>query len=288
MNYMDSGVNRLRWWNSAVNSWIDIGQDESGTLDAHPVIGGDRYSSDIYRVFYNSVSGDMRITAGNQVGGYNTYTSGPPTFTPLWDGAWSPPAGIAVSDGSGILLGGGLDPNGGYSMWSEGSNDIPLFSGFSGSQFKVNTAPHLYNSLFASAVITGSSIFGSAAVHFAAFGESGKPVRYTRGVYGTDEVDEIDWPFDPLAAQYEDVRRTVSVDLAGGRTALALIMSLDGRTRRLEWSAFGDFEELPLPPGFAAVDAMAGQVVVGRDGRWHIIYRERRTGNVMSWSTVAP
>ena len=51
-----------------------------------------------------------------------------------------------------------------------------------------------------------------------------------------------------------------------------------------EWSNFGDWEQLPLPQGMH--DDSLHELVIGPDGRWHIIYRDYVNDDLRIISTV--
>ncbi|MCB1219702.1 MAG: fibronectin type III domain-containing protein [Planctomycetales bacterium] len=83
--------------------------------------------------------------------------------------------------------------------------------------------------------------------------------------------------------------RSVNMSEAKGRTALALDCGLLGYDNKLFWSDFGSFTELPLPAQLSSSHGawvMSPEIVVGTDGRWHIVYVDLRSGEVRSISTV--
>ncbi|MCB1215918.1 hypothetical protein KDL44_00895 [bacterium] len=78
---------------------------------------------------------------------------------------------------------------------------------------------------------------------------------------------------------------TVSAAEAWGFTAVAISDQFGDGGGQLEWSNYGDFESLPLP----AVDmenTMMHELVVGLDGRWHLLFRDRRDGAIYVISTT--
>jgi hypothetical protein len=106
-------------------------------------------------------------------------------------------------------------------------------------------------------------------------GTTNTPARYTPSASHEGEITEL--PMD-LSLPGADLRRTVSALTTPGNTAAALICDLSGQDRYMEWSNYGDWEQLPLPPPDNAYgsDAHMNHPVLfcGADGRWHIIYRD--------------
>jgi hypothetical protein len=125
-------------------------------------------------------------------------------------------------------------------------------------------------------------------VYYAAIGKDGNPARYTHGIYQQSGLQAIPLGTDITDYMNHDLRRTVSVDTLTGVTPVALIMSLDGRDKYMEWGPNGDFERLALPAGLAQADISRGTFVADRDGLWHILYQDRLTDRIMCWDSVAP
>jgi hypothetical protein len=78
---------------------------------------------------------------------------------------------------------------------------------------------------------------------------------------------------------------TVSAAQAWGLTAVGICDQFAGASATLEWSNFGEFEELGLPPLDFARTSMH-ELVVGVDGRWHILYRDADDGGIYAISTT--
>ncbi|MCB1217535.1 fibronectin type III domain-containing protein [bacterium] len=96
---------------------------------------------------------------------------------------------------------------------------------------------------------------------------------------------------DPIAALVETgIRfRSVNMSQARGRTALALESGMLGYDSKLFWSDFGRFTQLPLPTQLDDTNGawiMSPEVVVGMDGRWHVIYLDIPSGQMRCISTV--
>lgn len=78
---------------------------------------------------------------------------------------------------------------------------------------------------------------------------------------------------------------TVSAAQAWGNTAVGISDQFMGDVATLEWSNFGDFEQLNLPP-LDMLNSSMHELVVGVDGRWHILYRDQRDGGIYVISTT--
>lgn len=83
--------------------------------------------------------------------------------------------------------------------------------------------------------------------------------------------------FDPAFLE-----RTASAAQARGYTAVGLVSDSAGDRQYFEWSNFGDWQSLPLPDiRFMSKPELA----VGEDGRWHIVYHDLVTDDIMVVST---
>jgi hypothetical protein len=81
-----------------------------------------------------------------------------------------------------------------------------------------------------------------------------------------------------------DLRRTVSAAQAYGMTAVSIMANIHGRDAYMEWSNFGDWEELPLPAGLLyPADA---ELLVDAAGRWHLFWRDIDSGQVLCRRTL--
>ncbi|MEZ5337793.1 MAG: hypothetical protein R3F46_05965 [bacterium] len=118
-------------------------------------------------------------------------------------------------------------------------------------------------------------------VFMLAYGNGNNPQRII--IDGNERIhdysfsDESGGKPDPSALE-----RTVSMDLARGYTAAGIVAGSAGDRGYMEWSNFGEWEELPLPEiPFMSMP----ELVVGSDGRWHIIYHDLITDDLMVVST---
>jgi hypothetical protein len=79
-------------------------------------------------------------------------------------------------------------------------------------------------------------------------------------------------------------RRTVTAACGAGWTAIGLVSLLDGSESYFEWSNYGDWERLELPPALSA--ACNPELIVGRDGNWHMVYWDWATDRVMCLNSL--
>jgi hypothetical protein len=107
------------------------------------------------------------------------------------------------------------------------------------------------------------------------------PARLESGLFGGSEVVDIHLG---TPGSNMDLQRSVSVATVNGLTGLELIATTDGREVHFAWSNFGDWESLPLPEGLEGMTLPL--VTFGNDGRWHIIYKNWKTDEIMIRSTV--
>ncbi|MCB1219966.1 MAG: hypothetical protein H7A35_01470 [Planctomycetales bacterium] len=118
--------------------------------------------------------------------------------------------------------------------------------------------------------------------------EDGAPgvTRFQGKAYnGKYNVDSNTALADPVGIGAGQMQHTLSAAQAWGLTAVAISDQFGGEQGWLEWSNFGEFESLALPP----IDmqyTMMHELVVGADGRWHIIYRDKRDGAIYAISTT--
>jgi hypothetical protein len=113
------------------------------------------------------------------------------------------------------------------------------------------------------------------------------PARIDLTASSSADVSELAYTPDDSRVDY---RRTVSTMTLPGLTGVAYTCDLSGRDQHLYWSNFGEWEELPLPGpdgNYGSDHTMnQGQIFVGLDGRWHLVYRNYATDAIMVRSTL--
>jgi hypothetical protein len=129
--------------------------------------------------------------------------------------------------------------------------------------------------------------YGSGVAIWISNGTTIPAARYTPNIAKRDEINDLPTAF---GAPGTDGRRTVSAITTPGGTAVGLVCDLSGHDRYMEWSNYGSWEELPLPPADQAYNSDAtmnqAELFCGLDGRWHIIYHEYDTDAVFIRSTL--
>ena len=200
----------------------------------------------------------------------------PPT-TSIWDGSI---AGFASSNVRILVRYGGLNFIGGELGWlNPGSAAIdPLFDeAFAFYDDPYCSGRHLEGCYYR------NFLSGRSPVFYLAYGPGVGPARISQSEFSNDfQVQTFPAPYPEF--DLSAYRRTVSATTAWGDTAVGLIANLLGNYTVFEWDNFGDWEELPLPA--ALEHASHHELVVGPDGRWHIIYRDWLNDDLRVISTV--
>ncbi|MCB1217454.1 fibronectin type III domain-containing protein [bacterium] len=108
-----------------------------------------------------------------------------------------------------------------------------------------------------------------------------RPLRVIRRPDGDFEYAELPG-FSNLDFGFPDLRRSCSARQTWGGAFVGLTAANLLSEHHFEWSRFGEFEELPLPQ---AAGMSMPELLIGPDGRWHIIYRDYLTDDLMMFST---
>lgn len=285
LSWSAAGNQVLYTWDSVGSSWVDEGVGENGPTMSRPCLANDPLSADIVWLHYNDVTTKLRVTTGTP-GAFASWdvTS---NLDKLWMGAiiGNSTFGAAYY---GYLDGGGLtEPSGGYVHWSEEGNNTWVHSPGGNDPYCLLTQVAVYGRTFAiSRYQVGGSLFGSDNTHvcYTTQGDTFMPQRFVFPDVNGQNISTIAaLPGEDKAYFTREQRRTVSAYPAWGRTALAVISGYDGVEQYMEWSNYGDFEELPLPDlGHANYTT----VLVGQDGRWHLIYHDVESDEIRCWSTT--
>lgn len=102
-------------------------------------------------------------------------------------------------------------------------------------------------------------------------------ISLTTGSYATELPLQVDLIQD-------EPRRSVTAGCAAGWTAVGLVALVDGTRAYFEWSDYGRWERLELPPQLSA--ACNPELIIGRDGRWHIVYWDWLTDRVLCLNSL--
>ena len=75
---------------------------------------------------------------------------------------------------------------------------------------------------------------------------------------------------------------------AWGGTAVALLGDIPGEHPQFMWSNFGNWEDIPLPEGLDSIEGRMSmpELIIGEDGRWHIVYHNYLDDTIMGRSTL--
>ncbi|MCB1217457.1 PKD domain-containing protein [bacterium] len=119
-------------------------------------------------------------------------------------------------------------------------------------------------------------------VFYVTFGASSGFCRIWRNESGEMVFKDYPTPDPQFDASF--YRRTVTATTAWGNTAVGMGAGLAGQLGFFEWSNYGDWEALPVPSGME--HGSLQELVVGPDGRWHIIYRDYVKDDLRIISTV--
>jgi hypothetical protein len=185
---------------------------------------------------------------------------------------------------------GGASPTDGVVCWSEvGASFVselyePLITGL----LDFYATPISLGREFASTSYIADIPVGAEQAVFCTRGRLLNPTRYTIPFFESPRLDDIfvgrDYSLFNIEDVFtDDIRNTASCAMGNSLTGLVLICSGDGKRWYFAWSNYGDWEDLPPPQSVDYVSMP--QLVVGMDGRWHIIYKNWATDQMMCIST---
>ncbi|MBN2081346.1 hypothetical protein JW859_03970 [bacterium] len=272
---------QLRYWDGADFVLQEtIGGCEIGH---RPFLSRHTLSPDIHWMVDRDVPPHtMYFVHGNVNDGFSTTTDVLSDF-PVWTGAALPGWGM-VDRRYMVITGGAAMDEGllGFQKSYDGTFEPyvhPLFS------YPLNclVARETFGKTLDTAAYIGPEFNQYYEVCWAAQGESFNPFRLemTFPLFGEAKTTPLNMDLNLL---HDDLRRTVSSATAWGPTAVGLISNLGSTQNIFEWSNFGGWENLPLPDG---LDYMTmPELVVGYDGRWHLLYKNYRTDQIMCRSTL--
>ncbi|MBN2081344.1 hypothetical protein JW859_03960 [bacterium] len=219
---------------------------------------------------------------GNESLGLTTVNV-PLVHSPIWVGAALP--GLGLIEQRYVMFAGGMnwaEGTLGYFV-SNGSALDPVFQPIVGFPYNFLTANEVWGRTIDTSVYMGPRVNEYCEVYWTTHDNLMTPRRYSlqHPLFGHNSIAYLEMETEPYQAE---VRRTVSSEITWGVSAVTLMADLWGDDVLFEWSNFGDWEELQLPDG---MDYMSKpELVVGRDGRWHIIYRNYCTDQIMCRSTL--
>ncbi len=281
----------LSYWDTGTSSFAGAMPLVPGQVEHHPVVSDDPLSTQHIWMHYDDTDPLNMQFASGTVGSFSTYTT-PHELLPLWDGAVSGPDSSFGDFYTFTNAGGLIDASGGYLSWSEnGTNNdwvcppqgnlpnSPLCSDvvrgqcFAVAHFQLPTINGL-----------GFGIDSDNLVFYSAMGDTTSPQRYRYPDLDGDHTSIIPFGEDFNNFYQVELRRTVSAYTVQGPTAVAVITSMDGHKQYMEWSDYGRFEELPMPSGLGLINNAV--ITATPDGRWHMIYHDPQTDEILCRSTL--
>lgn len=200
-----------------------------------------------------------------------------PAATQIWDGAF---AGASTNEAKLLVRYGGVNFNDGQVGIMDTSGAInylfePSLPFFDDPWTR---SRHLEGAFYRDELQSSREVF------YVAYGPGSGLARIHRNAFNEWVTQDID-PKNPYV-DTTGYRRTVSATTAWGDTAVGIGASLLGDVFFFEWDNFGNFEDLPLPVALLNETASHHELVVGPDGRWHIIYRDYANDDLRIISTV--
>lgn len=125
----------------------------------------------------------------------------------------------------------------------------------------------------------------TSQVYWSGCGEGDAPQRVMVHADGSFTCTPLpgSWNADPLSGM---PLRSVQAAETFGHTAVCVAAGLFGTPVRLEWSNYGDWEELPLPPSMAGMGKY--ELCVDLLGNWHLFAHDWVNDRIMCISTVDP
>jgi hypothetical protein len=119
-------------------------------------------------------------------------------------------------------------------------------------------------------------------VYWSGFGEGDAPQRILVQADGSSTMAPLPgaWDSNPLTGM---PLRSVQAALANGYTPVCVTAGLFGSPLRLEWSANGAWEELPIPPGMQGMSKY--ELCIEGTGAWHLFAHDWRNDRILCLST---
>lgn len=283
-----SGDYQIFKWDDIANLLVDLAMPQPGLPQHRPFISNSPTEDSISWVCYNDGTGQANVVYG--AGGALGVTPLFPGQAPLWLGSM---AGSENRTAFALLEG--------ANIWEGYFASLRLTNGAVGGivdPFLLTSPPtslgttplvisHLLDSTKYLIMQTDNPLmpFNEQYACFLAFGAFSESLRYECDVNGFDgRVTDL-----PVVAVDEnmfggELRRTVSAAEAAGMTGVGLVSSLDGQNMLLQWSNFGQWEDLPLPPGSQKMSG--GELLIGTDGRWYLLWHDLVTDSIYCRATL--
>jgi hypothetical protein len=276
-----SSDGRLYWWDSAGSAWTaeptSIVCSNSGSVS---LLGG-FFDDEVTLAGYDSVGMQLNRTSGTHT---TVYT---PSSYASAGTVWRGQQGLSGWFG---LIGGADESAASVALLNSSTTDT-LFNPLIQDDFRLMSQLVTGNHSFSSAAsLTRSGLlfspYNQRLYYQSSYGQLLNPSRTSVEMFGTGATEVLNFGGTslssfPLETEY---RRTSSMATTRAWNAVSLISNLDGSQNRFEWTDGTGWRSEQLPPSMG--NMMAPQVVAGYDGRWHIIYYDWVTDEVMIRSTL--
>jgi hypothetical protein len=276
-----TGTANLYIWDGA--AWAPRGSYPNCDPARRPWLESAAISNNMYWMVDEDVPPHtMHYSSGNEVDGYVTANTVLLDF-PVWSGAMMSGLGF-VNRYHLVMAGGSAAEQGALGYFDDHGAELDLLSvAVAAYPVPGRAALETWGRTLGTAIYLDESALSFYGACWASHGDFLKPVRYelTLPISGENKATALDMEENFLV---KDGRRTVSTESGWGFGAVALISNLGGSDVIFEWSNFGDWEQLPLPEG---MDCMTmPELIIGNDGRWHILYKNYKTDQIMCLSTL--
>lgn len=280
----------LFMWDPNLQTFNMIDSTPFGVPDQWPSLTCSRVAADVYWTTYDEVLGELHGYHGNS-GGAFTDDITMPLISPIWNSCRSG-FSIAAANSPYVLAGGMAPYEGVQGYFLPGAPDFQLLT----DSLLLNEPPADFltnlrargRSTDCAAYLTRPELFfvpyDLAEVYVSSFGSTLDAFSFERSIqFGGSRFRDIHMPVELTSSFSSELTRTVSVAEANGPTAVSLVSTLDGAVNSFQWSNMGNWEDLPLPQ----IEHMSmPELIVGMDGRWHLVYHDYLTDEIKVRSTL--
>jgi hypothetical protein len=274
LSYFETPKAYLMTWDGAM--WVEE-HNVDAIVDHIPILGMNPEEGDIRWQVYNDGTGMLHFVSGSHGGAFAEWTQ---TYSgsPIWFGASPSQSGNETLGYCGPALN---NSEVFQWKWNAADNDF-LFDADDDEELSGDTYFTRTRTLDAANFYYGEYLT-SCSVFYSANSPNYGPARISEDLFGDYFIIESLQEGLPENEGLE-TRRTVSVENTKSSGCVAVINSLDGSETWFEWDNFGEWESLPYP----VTDPYAhnAKLIIGFDGRWHIIYRNWWTDELYCLSTL--
>ena len=275
---MNAPNHELFFWDPALNVFTSyVVQPANGNF--YSFIGSDINDDHVWWTSYDSMALALSFVEAKvgEAPVVSTYTA---EDNPVWAGAMST---LSQTDRFFAAIAGGSTSDAALSWGTDDSGSMNMIANsFIAKSLGVYGLPQTANRQVAMAACSsGSFIEFIDTVIYSAYGSFYDAQRFSLGMLDGLDAQTIALPFDPTR---HDMRRTVTAGTGAGATAIGIVSAIDGSGNYMEWGNYGEWEELPVPRDLKT--ATLPELLIGRDGNWHIIFRNWKSDRVLCLSTA--